>query len=70
VTVLGSGFYDPRGVAVDAAGNVFVGDGGNAVKISPAGTVSVLGSGFNSPRGVAVDAAGNVFVADSYNYAV
>ena len=66
---LGSGFSNPHGVAVDAAGNVFVADTySHAVKkISPAGAVSIADSGFSRPEGVAVDAAGNVFVADTGN---
>jgi len=70
---LGSGFSAPRGVAADAAGNVYVADyGNNAVKEIPAGGGApvTLGSGFNGPSGVAVDAAGNVYVADYGNNAV
>jgi hypothetical protein len=69
---IGSGFYFPQGVAVDAAGNVFVSDSGhNAVKeVLPDGTTRTIGSGFYFPQGVAVDAVGNVFVADTFNNAV
>ncbi|HVX10740.1 MAG TPA: MBG domain-containing protein [Pirellulales bacterium] len=68
-STLGSGFADPFGVAVDAAGDVFVADPGNsAVKeVLRSGTIQTLGSGFGSPEGVAVDAAGDVFVADFDN---
>ncbi len=65
--VLGSGFVNPSGVAVDAAGDVLIADTFNhAVKEIPAGggAIQTLGSGFSSPHGVAVDAAGDVFVAD------
>jgi len=76
-------FNNPAGVAVDAAGNVYVADAGNNMirKISPSGDVTDLagngkagsanGAGFaasfNNPTGVAVDAAGNVYVADAGN---
>jgi DNA-binding beta-propeller fold protein YncE len=67
--VLGSGFTQPMGIAVDRSGNVFVADNGNlAVKeiLAQGGyiTVNTLGSGFVDPSDVAVDGNGNVFVAD------
>jgi len=72
VTV-GSGFNAPQGVAIDAAGNMYVADeGNNAVKKIPVGGGAPvgIGSGFSSPVGVAVDAKGNVYVADKGNNAV
>ena len=76
-------FYNPGGVAVDGAGNVYVADGSNhrIRKVTAAGVVSTLagsGSGgfadgagaqaqFYDPTGVAVDGAGTVYVADRDN---
>jgi hypothetical protein len=62
-------FAAPRGLAVDALGNVYVADSGNYAvrKISPAGIVTTLAGAsaqFANPTGVAVDASGEVFVAD------
>jgi len=76
-------FWNPQGLAVDGAGNVYVADTGNNTvrEITPTGVVSTLpglagasdpaGSvQLASPGGVAVDAAGNVYVADTDNHCV
>ncbi|MES2388083.1 MAG: T9SS type A sorting domain-containing protein [Bacteroidota bacterium] len=75
-------FSFPRGMAVDAAGNVYVSESGNdrIRKITPAGVVSTFagsssgfadGTGtaamFTNPYGISVDDAGNVYVADNGN---
>ncbi len=76
-------FYQPSGVAVDSAGNIYVADTGNHTirKITPAGVSTLAGvvgsfgsaggtgnaARFYYPSGVAVDSAGNVYVADTSN---
>ncbi len=58
------------GMAVDAAGDLFVTDSGNKHVVEiPAGCTTtgcqtLIGSGWASPQDVAVDAAGDVIVAD------
>jgi sugar lactone lactonase YvrE len=79
-------FAEPSGVALDAAGNVYVADSENHKirKISPTGAVITLagttvgfadGEGltearFINPTNIAVDAGGNVYVADYNNHKI
>jgi len=74
-------FFNPRGIAIDSAGTIYVADTNNRRirQVTAAGVVTTLaGSGlaggsdgpnatarFNNPEGVAVDAAGAVYVADT-----
>jgi sugar lactone lactonase YvrE len=82
----GQGFGEVKNLAVDANGNLYVADGGNAgaptpiptgvyklTKSSNFATATALaapGGGYQAPGGVAVDANGNVFVTDTQAKAV
>jgi DNA-binding beta-propeller fold protein YncE len=77
---------DPFGLALDAQGNLYLSDGGDANrirKLAADGTFSVLAGGkegfadgqgtaasFNTPSGLALDAQGNLYVADTGNHAI
>ncbi|MFY0593159.1 SMP-30/gluconolactonase/LRE family protein, partial [Roseivirga sp.] len=78
-------FNFPSGLALDAAGNIYVADGNNNSirKITSAGVVSILAGGssgstdgsgaaakFQNPNGLAVDLSGNIYVADGNNNSI
>jgi len=75
-------FSNPRDVAVDGSGYIYIADTGNhrIQKYRPAGVDGGYeakwggpgaGNGqFNSPTGITIDSAGNVYVADSQNHRI
>ena len=78
-SALGSGYYNPMGVAVDSSGDVYVADETHGEikevlavngRIPSSPTINILASGLSFPQGVAVDGAGNVYVTDTENNAV
>lgn len=65
-------FAHPRGVAVDASGNVYVADTGNDAvrKVTAAGVVTTLvNTGLSGPYGVSVNGS-TVYIVDSGNNAL
>jgi len=67
--VLFGGVEDPRGVAVDSSGNVYVAESGNGKVLTlPAGSTTPTVLRFSGQRdtlGLAVDSRGTVYVTDS-----
>jgi sugar lactone lactonase YvrE len=66
-SILATGLNDPRSIAVDGSGNVYVADfgDGNVVKITQAGVKSTLAN-FNGLLTLGLDGAGNLYVAAQY----
>lgn len=77
-------FAWPDGLAVDAAGNVYVAEWCKIRKVTPQGVVTTLAGGdvkgfrndsgtnalFDNPAGVAVDSSGDIYVADCNNHRI
>jgi uncharacterized protein (TIGR03663 family) len=69
-------FWGPRGVGIDAAGNVVVTDTGNkrvqkfdadGAFLQAWGGGGIIPGAFEEPVGIAIDDAGNIYVADTWN---
>jgi streptogramin lyase len=67
----GLGITQPSSLALDASGNMWIGDSytQTAIKVSSSGTLlgSDSGDGLSSPEGVAIDPSGNAWIADLSN---
>ncbi len=72
-TTVGSGFYEPFGVAVDSSGNLYVADAdtftiyeilavNGTIPASP--TIRSLARASSNPESIAVDSSGNVYYTD------
>jgi gliding motility-associated-like protein len=61
-------FRDPKGITIDALGNLYITQGDFLVrKVTPAGVVSTIttpASNLNTPIGITTDAQGNLYVTD------
>ncbi len=66
-SVFASDLYQASCLAIDNAGDLFVGDIGHIYEFTPGGTRSTFASGL-SPRALAFDSAGNLFEADGSTY--
>jgi sugar lactone lactonase YvrE len=74
-TNLTATFSQPQGLAIDAAGNVFVADSfNNAIrKLTLFGTnwvTRTIGTGFSYPNALALDGAGNIFVVNDSDHTI
>jgi sugar lactone lactonase YvrE len=72
LSMIGSNLNDPVSVAMDGAGNFFIGDTENSrvVKVTPSGVQTTVQASLYQPYGVAVDGAGDLFIADASNHRV
>lgn len=66
--VLSAQFYQPRGIAIDASGNIFISDTGNnkVKKISGGVVTTLVASDLNTPLGLEVIGS-TLYIADSGN---
>jgi len=69
VSSYGTGLNAPQGVALDAAGDLFIADTGNnqVVEIPATSTQVTISTALSSPKAVAVATNGDLYVADTGN---
>jgi uncharacterized protein (TIGR03437 family) len=62
----------PYGLAVDAAGNLYIADLGNhrVRRVARDGTITTVSAAFETPRNLALDAAGRLYVSDFTRHCV
>jgi sugar lactone lactonase YvrE len=63
VAIFAEGISDAEGLALDATGNLYVGDSYYVYKVED-GLVTAYTGGFNDAEGLAIDQQGDLFVAD------
>jgi len=63
---------EPSGVAVDAAGNLYIADANNSRirRVAPDGMITTVADSLGQPRGVAADAFGNLFIAETHAHRI
>jgi sugar lactone lactonase YvrE len=74
ITGCNTGLQDPLGIARDAAGNLYVANGGASTitvydpaasgDVAPTRTIAGGNTGLTNPHGITLDGAGNLYVAD------
>ena len=64
-TVAGTDWINAEGIAVDAAGNLFLGDSGQVLKVSPSGIISTVAARLTNAGFIVLDQAGNLFIKES-----
>jgi len=75
ISTIVTGLTNPFGLAIDAAGDLFVGNSedfffggtGALYEYSPTGTLITTISGLTDPEGIAIDSKGNAWVSDATN---
>jgi streptogramin lyase len=69
ITYTGGGLNTPTSIAADAAGAVWVTNGGNSsvTQLNPAGVAVSGSSGLSAPSAIAIDTSGHAWVANAGN---